>query len=72
MRRGCISLGDIKCDGCGQTVPHSQRYLIIDKDDGTSQQLCVDCGQKKGYVHYKEDKGEQVMSFFPEELEGGA
>jgi len=72
MRRGCISLGDVKCDGCGQIIPPSQRYLIIDGDDGSSQLLCVDCSQKKGYVHYKEDKGEQVMTFFPGELEGEA
>ncbi len=72
MRRGCISLGGVKCTQCGQAVPHSQRYLIIDEDDGPSQQLCVDCCQKKGYIHYKDDKGEQVMTFFSSELEGEA
>jgi hypothetical protein len=26
----------------------------------------VDCSLKKGYAHYKEEKGERVLTFFPE------
>jgi len=28
----------------------------------------VDCSLKEGYARYKEDRGEQVLTFFPEEL----
>jgi len=69
MRRGCISLGDVECDECHQSVPHSERYLIIEDDD-TELQLCVDCSLKKDYARYKVDKGEQILTFFPEELGG--
>jgi len=40
--------------------------LVIEEEDATSH-LCVDCGLKKGYARYKEDKGEQILTFFPEE-----
>lgn len=66
MHRGCISLGDVRCSECHRAIPHSERYLIIEEEDATSH-LCVDCGLKKGYARYKEDKGEQVLTFFPEE-----
>ena len=69
MRRGCISLGDVECDECHQSIPHSERYLIIEEDD-TTLLLCVDCSLNKGYAHYKADKGEQILTFFPEEVEG--
>jgi len=71
MRRGCISLGDVQCDECHQSVPHSKRYLIIEEDD-TTLLLCVDCSLKKGYARYKQDKGEQILTFFSEEVVGEA
>jgi hypothetical protein len=67
MRRGCISLGDVQCDECHRTVSHSERYLIIEEGDATLR-LCVDCSLNKGHARYKRDKGEQVLTFFPEEL----
>ncbi len=70
MHRGCVSLGDIKCGGCRKMVPHSKRYLVVEKD-GKVTNLCVDCCLEKGLAHYKEDKGEQVLTFFTGELGEG-
>lgn len=66
MRRGCISLGSVQCDQCHQIIPNAERYLVIEEGDVT-QRLCVSCSLEKGYAHYKEDKGERVLTFFPEE-----
>jgi len=65
MRRGCISLGDVRCDECHRIIPHAERYLGIE-EEGEKLRLCVDCSLKKGYAHYKEEKGEQILTFFPE------
>jgi ribosomal protein S26 len=70
MRRGCISLGEIKCDGCEKPIPYPDRYLAIDEkdgaedDEGETKRYCVDCAIKKGYAHYKDEKGERVLTFF--------
>lgn len=70
MRRGCISLGELKCDGCEKPIPYPDRYLAIDEkdgqedDDGDTKRYCVDCAVKKGYAHYKDEKGERVLTFF--------
>jgi hypothetical protein len=70
MRRGCISLGEIKCDGCGNPIPYPDRYLAIDEkdgvedDEGETRRYCLECALKKGYAHYKEEKGERVLTFF--------
>jgi len=66
MRRGCMSLGDVQCDECHRVIPHSERYLVIEGTDGVVLRLCVDCSLKKGYARYKEEKGERVLTFFPE------
>jgi RNase P subunit RPR2 len=66
MRRGCMSLGDVQCDECHRVIPHSERYLVIEETNGEVLRLCVDCSLKKGYAHYKEEKGERVLTFFPE------
>ena len=70
MRRGCISLGEIQCDECHQTIPYPDRYLAIDEKDGIedeageTRRYCVDCCLKKGYAHYKEEKGQRILTFF--------
>lgn len=76
MRRGCISLGEIKCDMCGKMVPNAQRYLAVDEENGEEVEqggmvarYCVDCCKKKGYADYRMEKGEKVITFFPEKLE---
>lgn len=72
MRRGCISLGEICCDQCQRTIPYPERYLVIDEKDGVeseegeSRRYCIQCSLKKGYAHYKEEKGERVLTFFGE------
>ena len=76
MRRGCISLGEIKCAMCGKMVPNAQRYLAVDEETGeeveqggTVARYCVDCCLKKGYADYRMEKGEKVITFFPEKIE---
>jgi len=66
MRQGCISLGEVRCEDCHRIIPHSERYLIIEETEGVMSRLCVDCCLKKGYAHYKEEKKEQVLTFFIE------
>ena len=73
MRRGCISLGEIQCDSCHRTIPHSERYLAIDEEDsaepekGKTAYYCTECALQKGYAHYKEEKDGPILTFFPEE-----
>ena len=70
MRRGCISLGEVQCDECHRIIPHSERYLAIDEEDGVevekgeTVQYCVECALQKGYAYYKEEKGERILTFF--------
>lgn len=72
MRRGCISLGEVKCDECQHTIPYPERYLVVNEKDGIedkegeTRHYCVECSLKKGYAHYKEEKGEQILTFFEE------
>ena len=70
MRRGCISLGGIKCDNCGRVIAHSERYLSIDEEKGEevekgqTRRYCVQCSIDKGYARYKEEKDGRVLTFF--------
>ncbi len=72
MRQGCISLGEIQCDECHRIIPHAERYLAIDEEDGVEvekgkiMRYCVQCALQKGYAYYKdEEKGERILTFFP-------
>ncbi|MFH0846867.1 MAG: hypothetical protein V1894_02270 [Chloroflexota bacterium] len=72
MRRGCISIGEIKCDSCGRMVVSAERYLATDVDKkgkevasgGKTVRYCIDCSLKKGLAGYREEKGEKVLTFF--------
>lgn len=70
MRQGCISLGEVRCDGCQGMIPQSERYLAIDEEDGVEVEkgktahYCVECALKKGYAYYKEEKDEKILTFF--------
>ncbi|MFC1961422.1 hypothetical protein ACFLWN_00015 [Chloroflexota bacterium] len=70
MRRGCISLGEVRCDECQQFIPHPERYLAVaekngvEDEDGETCRYCAACALKKGYARYKEEKGEQIITFF--------
>ena len=72
MRRGCISLGEVQCDECHQIIPYPERYLVIEEKDciedeaGETHRYCVECSLKKGYAHYKLEKGERILTFFEE------
>jgi len=71
MRQGCISLGEIRCDECQRIIPQSERYLAIDEEDGVEVEkgktvhYCVKCALEKGYAHYKEEKDDKILTFFP-------
>ncbi len=75
MRRGCISLGEIKCDDCHRIIPHSERYLTVDEKDGVeveegqTSHYCADCCLKRGYARYRMEKGEHILTFFEEQYE---
>jgi len=62
MQQGCISLGDVHCDNCQRTIPCSERYLAIEDKQGNISRLCIDCCFGKGYAHYKQDKGERILT----------
>ncbi len=66
MRRGGISLGDVQCNECHRMIPYPERYLLIDEAEDTVVRLCVDCCLSKGYARYTEEKGERILTFFPE------
>jgi len=66
MRRGCISLGEIRCDDCQRIIPYPERYLIVEETKGVTLRLCIDCCLKKGYASSKQEKDEQVTTFFVE------
>ncbi len=69
MHRGCIAIGEIKCDICNNTIEHGERYLLISDDDEAEekkQRICVDCCIKEKHAAYIKEKGEQVLTFFPE------
>lgn len=66
MHRGCISLGNIQCDGCQRSIPCSERYLVTDEEEGVIARFCVDCCLNKDYAHYQQEKGERLLTFFPE------
>ncbi|MFC1979631.1 hypothetical protein ACFLVS_01980 [Chloroflexota bacterium] len=75
MRRGCIVISDIKCDGCGRTGKHPERYLLMSEEGDVETEAekvlhyCVDCCLEKGYAHYKKaEKGEQILTFRTEEI----
>lgn len=62
-------MGNIECDGCHLSIPHSERYLIIEEKDGVTLSLCVKCCLEKGYARYREDRREQVLTFFAEPVQ---
>ena len=74
MRRGCISVGQVKCDICGRLIPYPERYLMVDENEkgkevergGKSVRYCIEDALKKGYAHRREVKGEMVLTFLPE------
>jgi len=72
MRQGCISIGGTQCDKCHRIIPHPERYLAINEEDGVEVEkgkiahYCVGCALEKGYAYYREEKGERILTFFPQ------
>jgi hypothetical protein len=55
VRRGCISLGNIKCNECGRAILYPERYLSMEQE-GKNILLCMDCCTKKNLVKPENDK----------------
>ena len=67
MRRGCIAIGKVECDGCHSPIKYGERYLLINGEGDEKQRLCIDCCQSRGYVLYGTEKGKQIITFLPKE-----
>jgi hypothetical protein len=70
MRRGCVSLGEIRCDSCKRIVPTASRYLITDEltdENGKKKTVryCLKCCEEKELIGYRHEKDEKVLTFFP-------
>jgi hypothetical protein len=63
MRRGCISLGNIKCDQCHRNILYPERYLSLEQDNDRNLSLCVNCCGKKGLLKIESDKGGTELLF---------
>jgi hypothetical protein len=67
MRRGCIAIGETKCDICKRNIDHGERYLLIAEDEATEdkkQRICVECCLNEGYADWVTEKGEKILTFF--------
>lgn len=67
MRRGCIAIGKVECDGCHRPMKYGERYLLINGEGNERQRLCIDCCQNRGYISYGTEKGKQMITFLPKE-----
>lgn len=67
MRRGCIAVGEVQCDGCHKFLEYGERYLVIDDEKGNSKCFCVDCCFERGYASYRVERGEKIITFFPKD-----
>jgi hypothetical protein len=63
MKRGCISLGNIKCDECHRNILYPERYLSVEITKSKSQTLCMNCCIEKGLVKPESDKEGAEMLF---------
>ncbi len=71
MNRGCVAVGEIKCDNCQRLIEAGQRYLVLEEKEGDRSQFCVECSVAKGYAAYVKEKGEEVLTFFPVIIDSG-
>jgi hypothetical protein len=63
MRRGCISLGNIRCDKCHRTILYPERYLFLEEVKGKSEILCMDCCKESGMVKAGSQKEDAELLF---------
>ena len=67
MRRGCIAIGQVECDGCHRPLKYGERYLLIEENGDEKQRLCVDCCLSRCYMICKTTKAEQIITFLSKE-----
>jgi hypothetical protein len=67
MRRGCIAIGKVECDGCHRPIKYGERYLLINGEGDEKQRLCSDSCLSSGYISYGTEKGKQTITFLPKE-----
>jgi hypothetical protein len=68
MRRGCIAVGELRCDGCQRFLEHGERYVVIvDDEEGKEERFCTSCSLSRGYASYKIEKEGEVITFFPKD-----
>jgi hypothetical protein len=67
MRRGCIAVEQIQCDGCHRLIKAGERYLVIDVEGDEKQRLCIDCCLERGYASYIEEEGKKIITFLPQD-----
>jgi hypothetical protein len=67
MRRGCIAIRKVECDGCHRPIKYGERYLLINGERDEKQHLCIDCCQNRGHISYGTEKGKQIITFLPKE-----
>jgi len=67
MRRGCIAVGKVECDGCHRPIKYGERYLAINGEGDVKQRFCVDCCLSRGYISYSTEKGEKTITFLRKE-----
>jgi hypothetical protein len=65
MNRGCVAVGEIKCNNCKRLIEAGQRYMIVEEEVGKKFDYCTECAVAKGYAYYMKEKGEEVLTFFP-------
>jgi hypothetical protein len=65
MNRGCVAVGEIKCNNCKRLIESGQRYMVVEEEEGKRFDLCTECAVAKGYAYYMKEKGEEVLTFFP-------
>lgn len=63
MRRGCISLGNIKCDICQRNILYLERYLSLEESRGKNQNLCMNCCQERGLLKAESEKSDAETIF---------
>ncbi len=58
-------MGDIRCDNCQRLISYLEHYMV-DEKEGRPVRYCADCSVEKGFAHYRQEKKERMLTFFPE------
>jgi hypothetical protein len=71
MRRGCIAVGEVRCEKCQRVLEYGERYVVVDDEGGKEERFCINCSLSAGYASYKMEKEGQVITFFPKPKTSG-